>query len=279
MKTLARLVSRKWWIATLLVIVGMAVLVQLGFWQLDRLQQRRDQNALVAGRWQMPTYDLENEGLPADLEELGYRRVELSGDFDYARQIVRTNMPGPNGEAGVTVVTPLVLANGKAVLVARGWVPQDLAAPDQWPTVEEPAGAPVIGLIKTSETIEGAPAPAEPLQEWYRIDIPLIQLQMPYDLYPVFLQQLPEPGRLLDTWPSRSVDIALDEGSHLSYSIQWFMFALILGFGYTQFVRLQDARDKRIAAEGLDFQLQGSATDADPGQLPLPSQPALHQKS
>ena len=255
MRTLARLVSRKWWFATLLVLAGMVVLVQLGFWQLDRLQQRRDFNALVTQRWQQETYDLENGGLPADLTELEYRRVEADGAFDYEQQIVVTNSSGPNGEPGVLLVTPLVFANGKAVLVARGWVPQDLSAPENWPALEEPEGEPVIGLIQKSQTIEGAAVPVESLREWYRIDVPLIAKQMPYELLPAFLLQLPEPGRQVDTWPSRSVSIALDEGSHLSYSIQWFMFALILGFGYTQFVRLQDARDQRIASEKSAQQL------------------------
>lgn len=258
MGTLARLVSRKWWFATLLVLAGMAGLVKLGFWQLDRLEQRRAFNTMVAERWALEPFDLENEELPADLSQMEYRRVEAGGVFDYDRQIVVTNWPGPNGEAGVLVVTPRVFDNGKAVLVARGWVPQDLAAPEQWPGFEEPADQPVLGLIQESQTIEGATAPAEPQREWYRIDVPLIQQQMPYTLAPAFLLQLPEPGRQVDTFPSREIDIVLDEGSHLSYSIQWFTFAAVLGFGYILFVRSQDARARR----------QSEAAAASPGSAP-----------
>jgi surfeit locus 1 family protein len=109
----------------------------------------------------------------------------------------------------------------------------------------------VVGLIQQSQTIEGAPS-SKPKREWYRIDVPLIQQQMPYELLPAFVLQLPEEGRSYDQLPYRIEPIQLDEGSHLSYSIQWFSFALILAFGYIQFVRLQDARAVRVARQQAD---------------------------
>jgi surfeit locus 1 family protein len=156
------------------------------------------------------------------------------------------------------LVTPLVFENGKAVLVARGWVPQELAAPEHWTSLQEPEGSSVIGLIQQSQTIEGAPSTG-PQQEWYRIDVPLIQEQLPYELLPAFVLQLPEEGRSYDQLPYRTEPIQLDEGSHLSYSIQWFSFALILAFGYIQFVRLQDARAIRVAQQRADEAINSAA--------------------
>jgi surfeit locus 1 family protein len=104
----------------------------------------------------------------------------------------------------------------------------------------EPAGVPIIGLASASQAIRGAPVStpvATPQREWYRIDIPAIQGQMPYQLEPVFLEQMPEEGRAYDALPIRSEPMALDEGNHLSYAIQWFTFALVLGFGYIMLVR------------------------------------------
>ncbi|MCB0150364.1 MAG: hypothetical protein KDE01_22290, partial [Caldilineaceae bacterium] len=109
--------------------------------------------------------------------------------------------------------------------------------------LEEPAGAPVLGLIKPSQAPpNGQPStpPATPQSEWFRIDIPAIQAQMPYALEPAWIQQLPETGRPIDKLPIREEPMALDEGNHMSYAVQWFSFALIAGFGYIMFVRYRE---------------------------------------
>ena len=260
-ETLRALLSRRLIVFTLFVILGMAGLVSLGIWQIDRLQERRAFNALVMQRYAEPPYDLATQGLPADLALLEYRRIQADGVIDYANQILLTNQPGPNGEPGAQLVAPLVFANGDAVLVARGWIPHDQIGEEYWPSFNDPPDATVIGLIQESQPLEaGATTPEGFVKEWWRVDIPRIQAQMPYTLLPAFLLQLAEPGRTLDTYPSRFVNFSLDEGDHLSYSVQWFSFALILGFGYIQFVRMQEGKRRReadvasanAAAEPLD---------------------------
>ncbi|MGL4648981.1 MAG: SURF1 family protein [Caldilineaceae bacterium] len=247
--TLPKLLNRTWWWVTLLVLLGMAFLTWLGMWQLDRLEQRRAFNLLVAERYNQPPYDLEAQGLPASLKELEWRRVEANGAFDFEHQVILTNQPGPNGEPGVRLITPLVFGNGQAVLVSRGWVAQVEAEVDHTAAFDEPDGAQVVGLIQESQTIENAPAPEGFQREWYRLDVPAIANQMPYPLLPAFLMQLPEAGRRFDARPVRDEPPVLDEGSHLSYAIQWFMFAIIFGFGYIQYVRWQEERWVRQAAE------------------------------
>jgi surfeit locus 1 family protein len=126
------------------------------------------------------------------------------------------------------------------VLVSRGWIPVDYAEAGQLAQLAEPAGLPVLGLARRSQ---GAPRGAvstpvtTPQAQWYRIDIPAIQGQMPYQLEAAYLEQLPEQGRAYDAMPMRSEPMALDEGNHLSYAIQWFTFAAVLGFGYIMLVR------------------------------------------
>ncbi len=86
--------------------------------------------------------------------------------------------------------------------------------------------------------------------EWHRLDIPAIQHQMPYELLPFFIEQLPEPGRSTVEMPLRQIpeDVQMigDEGSHFSYAIQWFSFAMMFGVGYPFFIRWQELREKRI---------------------------------
>lgn len=244
-----KIFSKKWVFFTFLVVGMMALFVYLGFWQLDRHAQKRSYNTLVAERWRETPFDLNVEQLPQKLDDLEYRRVTGAGYFDYANQIVLKSQVYREA-AGIALVTPFVLEDGRAILVARGWAPVEYSAAQRWPEVEEPAGAPMIGLIRPSQAPpngEVATPPATPQTEWYRIDIPAIQAQIPYPLEPAWVQQLPEAGRQPDRLPVREEPMALDEGNHLSYAVQWFSFAVIAGFGYIMFVRFRE----RQAALGL----------------------------
>ncbi len=244
-----KLFNRRWWWTTLLVIAGIYVLIQLGFWQLDRLEQRRAYNRLVAERWQQQPFDVNTNAIPTDLSELEFRRVQALGEFDYSEQIV-LNGQNRDGAPGVNLITPLVLDDNRAVLVARGWVPYNQSQPEFWPQFEEPGGEPVIGLIQESQLLPNGsppPVPDSPQVEWFSINIDAIQPQMPYELLPVFILQLPEENRPYSALPYRAEPLRLDEGSHFSYAIQWFLFALILGVGYLFLIQSQELRAQRIA--------------------------------
>lgn len=251
MGAVTRVFSRRWWWVTVLVLLGMVGLVRLGFWQLDRMHQKQAFNTMLSERWREQPYDLTAKPLPPDRTQFEYRRVEASGRFDYDRQIVLKNQFA-NDAPGVYLVTPLLLSDDRAVLVARGWLPLDQASPEQWGQYEEVAGAPVIGLIQESQTITGAEPPATAQSEWFRIDIAAIQRQMPYQLDPIYVLQLPEEGRAYDKLPIREEPAPLDEGNHFSYAIQWFTFALILGFGYIQLIRYTESRERRGLGQSGD---------------------------
>ncbi len=242
--------NRRWWWVTLVVILGVGFLIRLGTWQLDRLEQRRAFNTMVAERWRQTPYDLNAQGLPADLTELEFRRVQASGTFDYANQVV-LKAQNWNNQPGVLLVTPYVLdssADGRAVLVLRGWVPLDQADPAMWPELEEAAGTPVVGLIQESQTMpngEPVSAPGTPQREWFYLGVDAIGAQLPYALEPAYIQMLPEEGRTWQDMPIREEPLELTDGNHMSYALQWFMFAAILGFGYVQFVGYQERRFQR----------------------------------
>lgn len=277
--TLPKLISRKWWLSTLIIIVGVIVLIQLGMWQLDRLEQRKAFNAYVAGRWNEEPFDVNANAIPDDLSTLEYRRVQATGEFDYGNQVLLSNQVRSQAPGSV-VVTPLVLEDGRAVLVARGWLPNGADKPENWSQYEEPAGAPVIGLLQETQLLPNgnAPTPPEaPQVEWYQINIDAIQPQMPYELLPVFILQLPEEGRTINNLPMREEPITLDEGSHFSYAIQWFMFGVILGVGYIIFVRTQELREQRIAGTLKDGAVPQD-TAPDNAQANRENTPVSHQE-
>ncbi|MCX6045684.1 MAG: SURF1 family protein [Chloroflexi bacterium] len=273
LQAVLKLFNREWWWKTLIVILGVIILAYLGIWQLHRRDYKRELNQMMAARWQMAPFDINREPLPEDLVDLQYRHIQATGKFDYAHQILLKN--DTRGEApGASVITPLVLDDNRAILVARGWVPFDQTAPDKLVQFNEAPDASVIGLIKESQTLADVAVPTATLDapqlEWWRVDIGAIQQQMPYPLLPAFIAMLPESGRKIDALPMRAVEPEpFDELEHSSYAYQWFTFGAILGFGYLQLIVQQGRKAKRL--QSTTAQPSTSSGDGEHPTLPAVS--------
>jgi surfeit locus 1 family protein len=218
-----------------LVVLAAAVMVGLGVWQLARLHERRAANAVVAARLAQAPIDLNAQPGAVPPE---YQPVRARGTFDAPQEIVlrnRAHLESP----GVHLLTPLRLAGGEqAVLVDRGWIPYTEADPAARAPYRAPEGeAAVEGIVRASQARTLAFLPADPtlgpgqarLDAWFWVNIPQIQLQVPYPLLPFFIEAAagPDPAQL----PIAGYSVDLSEGPHLSYAIQWFSFATILVAG------------------------------------------------
>lgn len=237
--------SPRWAVATAVVLLVTAVLVGLGLWQLDRLEQRRAENAIKQERLgfeQVPLDELLAEH-PADVGGIEYRVATVSGAFDPSEEVlIRSQVE--LGQAGFHVITPLVTGDGVAVLVNRGWVPLAMDTP---PVPAEPPEGEIgvegwVHLTQTRPPL-GAEEPEGDLDVLNRVDIDRIETQVPYHLEPVYLVELGEGG---DELPI-TVDPPdfTDEGPHLAYAIQWFGFALVGLVGFFFLLRRQSGSAKR----------------------------------
>ncbi|HEU4322948.1 MAG TPA: SURF1 family protein [Roseiflexaceae bacterium] len=236
------LLSGRRLIMTPLVLLAAAAMCGLGGWQLNRYNQRMALNDHINS--QMAAEPLVITSAPVDPEELDYRRVAVRGTFDQSQEILLRNR-SYQGTTGYHLLTPLRLSGSDhAVLVDRGWIPLTEARPEQRAAFAPPAGeVEVIGVARRSQDQTGPQdpplAPDRPrLDAWFRITIPRIQQQVSYPLLPVFIEMqfgpetslnLPIPGTTSDLGP----------GSHLSYVIQWFSFALIAVVGYLALMNQQ----------------------------------------
>lgn len=237
------LLNRRWRWVTVVVLVGIGVLVRLGIWQLDRLEQRRASNALLAEQLAQPAVLLTGEEAVDVLLTMENREVAAAGSFDYAHQFIIL-LQDWQGRTGVHLVAPLMLTPDRAILVDRGWIPQDES--DQAEAYNLPNPITVTGYVQLSQVpIYGERnTDAQPFQqEQYRIDIEVLQAQLPYTLLPIFLQQAPSGEATLPYRAGRVID--LSEGPHLSYALQWFSFALLLAGGYVYFVQQQEKRREK----------------------------------
>ncbi len=247
------LFSRHWILPTCLILLGMAGLSQLGFWQLDRLEWRRGENERVRARLEAPSLNV-NTLDSWDPETLHDRRAYAVGTFDYAHQVGIKNR-FYKADPGIHLFTPLHLRTSDRVLmVNRGWIPL-AAVPSDWSQFDEATGEVEIhGLLQKSQslapTATGGRLAAVPVDNlWYREDLTALQAHWGMELEPMFLLQ-ETAGTLEGEWPRRAgKDFELTEGNHLSYAIQWYSFAAILGIGYVLLVRKRTQRPHTNAGE------------------------------
>ena len=241
---LLKMLHRKWIITTLLVLLGTALCVRLGIWQLDRLEARRAFNAQVESMRALPPLNLDKDGSDS-IQDMEWRAVQVIGHYDFENQIaIRNQYYG--GQYGYHLMTPL-LFDGTAVLVDRGWVPADgNSAPDDWRKYDEVGEVNLSGQIRLGQgkPAIGGVADAMPengvrLELWNNADVARIAGQLPYPILPVYIQL---DADAQDTEPPIPFqpEIELTEGPHFGYALQWFTFAAILFVGYPFYLRKQE---------------------------------------
>ena len=261
-----RFALRPRWLLGHLVVLGLLVLmVNLGFWQLRRLDERKAFNARVEARSDAPAVPLDEalaEGTSPD--DLEFRRVTVTGRFDPDEEVlIRARVR--NGIPGYEVATPLVTGDGEAVVVNRGWIP--LEDGERWPVAAEapPAGeVAVTGRVHPSQERRrfGPTDPADgELETLARVDVERLQQQVPYDLGSVYLDLL-KPAPADGGYPAPVEQPDLGEGNHLSYAGQWFIFTVIAAVGWVLLIR-KSARARADAAAA-----EPAAGDGDDAAAP-----------
>jgi cytochrome oxidase assembly protein ShyY1 len=239
----------RWILSHLLVLVLVLVMINLGFWQLRRLDERKADNAAIRANESQPVQPVEDVMQPGDPtgvgHDLAFRRVTATGTYDTGNEII-VRARSLNGEPGVWVLTPLRLADGSGVIVLRGFLPSQ-GTLQRVPADAEPPSGPVsiTGLVQETQT-RGTFGPTDPpngrLDTMARADVDRIAKQLPYPIAPAYVQlqtqQPPQPGPQPRVLPEPE----LSEGPHLSYAIQWFIFSTIAIVGYPLILR-RKARD------------------------------------
>jgi cytochrome oxidase assembly protein ShyY1 len=235
------LVRPKWIATHLLVIALVVVMVNLGKWQLNRHNERKDFNATLVQRFDAPIRPLD-ELLPnAKPQDIEWMPTAITGTYLQGEDISMVNV-SQNGVAGYNAVTPMLLEDGAVVLVNRGFLPLASAFP------AAPSGEiSLLGRIRaSSERRTGAvsdPATGE-LTEVQRIDIDRLQQQIDGELVPVCVQLLKSTPAEAPTL-STIVDPEFGNGPHLSYTVQWLVFALCAVGGWIALVRREMVKQKK----------------------------------
>lgn len=213
-------------VPTVAAALAIALFIAAGNWQRGRMDQKlalRAQLDAAAAQAPVPLPDR------ADWEAWRYRPVTASGTFDAAHQILLDNRV-VSGRPGYEVVTPLKLADGRVVLVNRGWI-QGGATRDVLPTaVPPPAAVTVEGRVNVPtarylELREGAVEGAL----WQNLDPGRFAQATGLPVLPIVIEQtraLDAADTLARAWPAP--DVGADK--HRIYMLQWYAFAALTAF-------------------------------------------------
>ena len=220
-----------------LAIIGMVALLgalgfsALGIWQVERLVWKNGLIAAVEARSTAaptdPVADGTWENFDPDRDE--YRQVSVSGVFDPTAEALVQAVTAYGG--GFWVMTPLHLADGRSILVNRGFVPPENRAPDTRNPL--PAGqVTVTGLLRQTEPDGGFLRSNDPTSDrWFSRDVAAIaSAEGVANPAPFFVdQQASGTG-----YPMGGLTVLSFSNNHLVYALTWFALALMLlgAFGY-----------------------------------------------
>ncbi len=238
------LLTRRW-LGLLALVVALAVAcVLLGSWQWSRREQRLERNAQVVDNYDREPAPLESVlddgSLPVDRT---WSPVRMRGEYVQDATILVRNRP-LDGRPGYQVLVPLVTDGGRALLVDRGWVSTGSTGQDPDVVPAPPPGqVEVVARLRPSEPSTDRDAPPG---HTLSINPDALAVAMGEasagevdpgavvsGAYGLLASESPAPESPLEAAPRP----ALDEGPHLSYAMQWVVFALMALVGFVVLAR------------------------------------------
>jgi cytochrome oxidase assembly protein ShyY1 len=261
------------------IYIGLAVVFAiacafLSNWQFVRNEERSAQLALVEQNYDAPAVPLA-EVIPAGGELAPHdewRPVRLVGQYlDDEALLVRNRPHG--GTAAFEVLVPFRLEDNRVLLIDRGWVPPGESAPEPDAVSAPPEGeVTVIARLRPSEPLPGSGRSA-PDGQVPTIHLPLVAAAvspvtgeaMELSAYGVLVAEEPAPASAPNTLASPSED----PGPHLSYAIQWILFA-VMGFVFIGYVIRTERRHRREDAEQARHDTD-APDHADRSPAPVPA--------
>ena len=235
-----------WVLLHVTVVAAIVLMINLGLWQYSRYGERIDFNKIVSARidaqpkqLQILLTELATDGVEAS--DLEWLNVSVSGTYLDDQTLLAVNR-SQEGISGVDPLTPLLIGGSsidsgsgdQVVIVNRGFITQATATP------KAPAGTvQLIARVRVSESRrfgELSDPTTGKLSEVINIDLPRLSQQIKNlntEIYLEVLDSQPKDSPAI----ARIADPVLSTGSHLSYTVQWFIFSIFVAAGWVVVVR------------------------------------------
>jgi len=214
----------------MMTVFGLAVLVSLGEWQLDRLEWKVGLIERIEDRANGEAVSLAKvKDVWATDQDIEYYRVRLTGRFLHEHE--RHLYTIVQGRAGWRIITPLETENDQIILVDRGFVPEGLKEPEARQEGQVEGTVRLTGLARTSETETWfTPETRAQANRWFRRDIAGMIESLPE---PIASRALPflveaESRSVPGGWPRGGVTRLSLPNRHLEYAVTWFGLAATL---------------------------------------------------
>lgn len=218
-------------ILSIATVCALLLLVQLGNWQMRRLDWKLDLIERVEARAEgasiaLPSSEALRTADRETLEGLDYQPVDVAGVFDHSREAHLFVPQGPEGP-GYHVYTPLMLSRGDWLWINRGYVPERFKPASTRP--ESLIEGPVMrtGLVRLPRP-GGRFTPEPDLLEnrWYAPDLSLLaDVRDTPGALPIFVDAAKMPDQ---TWPIGGQTKLTFKNDHLGYALTWYGLALTL---------------------------------------------------
>jgi len=210
-----------------LIVATLALLISLGFWQLDRANEKRAIENQIA---RANSGDVERINSVEFLKEKEYYHVRLQGAYIDDKQFIYDNQI-VDQISGYYVLTPLVLkGDSKAILINRGFIPwngrrdklADIDVGAKLTEVKVQISKPVRRMeLEESKTTGEFPVLIQAL------DLDEMSTIAALDFVSVVGLLSPESeGGFVRQWEPYTGSIE----RHIGYAVQWFLMALVLAF-------------------------------------------------
>ena len=252
MKTYKFLFSSRWLGYFAMALVFAIACVALGNWQMNRRNAVVENINKIQQNYSGTVVDYADVATDFDTLDPAkeWTQVRLKGTYQTADERVVRNRP-LNGTAGYEVLVPLTLENGDTVIIDRGWLPignKVSGHPDIIPQ-PEPGVVTVVARLKPAEPQLNRGAPEGQLAS---IQLNAYSAQLHYPIKTGAYGQLASETPAAASNPVPFPAPSIDEGSHLSYALQWIAFGILafVGFGYA--ARMQRRNDDYDALEAAE---------------------------
>lgn len=235
---------QQWWWVTAAALAAALLTARLGWWQLDRAQQKLALQSALEERAQMPAIDQVAQLASTAAAAAGqhHRLLQLSGRWSPAHTVFLDNRQ-MHGRPGFFVLTPLVLADGSALLVQRGWLPRDFLERSRVGDVPTSSNeVRVVGRIAPPPSRLFEFGSAEPGRIRQNLGLDAYSRETGLRFRPLSLLLADSPASAGDglqrDWPAPSVGVAKNHG----YAVQWFALSLLIVALYAWFQLIQPYR-------------------------------------